>query len=421
MIVLYRFLTFIASPFVPLLLKRRLARGKEDAARLPERMGVASRPRPSGKLMWIHAASIGEANAVLPLIVELLKQHEQLHILLTTVTVTSAKLMGAALPERAMHQFAPVDTPQAVNAFLNHWRPDLAFWVDSEIWPNMIYATHARGTVMGIVNARMSERSFNRWRRLDGFMRGLLSSFTFCFAQSEADAQRLQLLGMKSITRIGNLKYDAPPLPCDENELMRLRAMVKGRPVWVAASTHPGEEASIAQIHTALKSDGTPKVLTIVVPRHASRAEEVARALAPLHTARRSERDPILDDTDVYLADTMGELGLFYRLASVAFIGGSLVPHGGQNPLEAARLGCAVIAGPHMENFADIASSMQQDGALLRVSGAGELALELKRLLPEGAARAGLAAAAQAHVRAREGILNAVTQELQPWLSGGKT
>jgi 3-deoxy-D-manno-octulosonic-acid transferase len=413
---LYHALTSLAAPTVPALLKRRLAKGKEDAARLPERLGVASAPRPAGKLLWIHAASVGEANAVLPLVGALLDEHPQLHVLLTTVTVTSAALMKKQLPERALHQFAPVDTPDAVRSFLGHWRPDVALFVDSELWPNLIVETRRRGTVMGIVNARMSERSFRRWRYASSFIRKLLSGFTLCFAQSEADGERLHALGIPAVTRVGNLKYDAPELACDEAELDRLRREVGTRSVWVAASTHPGEEAQIAAVHAAIGKDvGRP--LTIVVPRHVVRGDAIMGELGGFSVARRSKREPVMAGTDIYLADTMGELGLFYRLASIAFVGGTLVAHGGQNPLEAAKLGCAVLAGPHMENFAAVAVAMERDNAIVRVRDAAGLAQELKRLLPDGAARAQLAAKARTHVQSGGGVLVAITQELRPYFA----
>jgi 3-deoxy-D-manno-octulosonic-acid transferase len=413
---LYRAFTFMASPFVPLVLTARRARGKEDAVRISERLGKASKPRPSGKLVWIHAASVGEANAVLPLIGALLAEHENLHVLLTTVTVTSAALLGGRLPERALHQFAPVDTPDAVRAFLGYWRPDIALFVDSEFWPNLMVGTRRAGAVMGLINARMSDRSFRRWRLARPFIRMLLSGFTLCFAQSAQDAERLGILGLPSVNGTGNLKYDAPALPCDEKELARLEKQVDSRPVWVAASTHPGEEAMIAQVHRKLAASGM-RPLTIIVPRHAVRGDEVTAQLGSLKIARRSRGDAITRDTDIYLADTMGELGLFYRLASVAFIGGTLVSHGGQNPLEAAKLGRAIIAGPHMENFAGIMEVMEREHAVLRVKDAGGLARETARLLQDEKTRAALAQKAEAHVRAHAGMLATITQVLQPYLA----
>jgi 3-deoxy-D-manno-octulosonic-acid transferase len=412
MYLLYRALTSLASPFIPFVLRRRLARGKENASRLPERLGKASMPRPPGKLVWIHAASVGEANAVIPLIDALLAGSNAPHVLLTTVTVTSAVLMSKRLPERALHQFAPVDTPEAVRRFLDHWRPDVALWVDSELWPNLIVETYKRGACMGIINARMSERSFKRWGLVLPFIRKLLSGFALCFAQSKADAERLLMLGLPSITGIGNLKYDTPSLPYQEAELTRLRKEIGERFTWVAASTHPGEEVMIAAVHSAFVRQGI-KLLTIIVPRHATRGDEVAAQLAPLQVARRSHGKSITEQTDIYLADTMGELGLFYRLASVVFMGGTLVPHGGQNPLEPARIGCTILAGPHMENFAAIALAMEQEDALKRVQNSEALAADLKFLFSDEKARTALANNAQSHVHSHEGILKSITQELQ--------
>lgn len=413
---LYRSLTNLAAPLMPFWLEKRRKKGKEDSARLQERFGYASLARPEGRLLWIHAASVGECNAALPLISALLTTYPALHVLLTSGTVTSAQLMATRLPERAMHQFVPVDTPQAVERFMAHWQPDVALFIDSELWPNLIMATHASGAEMGLVNARMSEKSYKSWQFAKPLICSLLEKFTLCFAQSKDDAQRLRGLGIADVQHIGNVKYDVPPLMCDEAALAQLRESIGKRPVWVAASTHPGEEAMIAAVHQELTKN-FPDILTIIVPRHAHRADEIVQALEGFSVARRSLQMPIFPETDIYLADTMGELGLFYRLAQVAFIGGSLVPHGGQNPIEALLLECPVIMGPHMENFHTVAAMMDRDSACITIKDSPMLAGAVKRLLLHPEVRQELVEAGRKHAKAFSGSLAVIQAKLQPCLA----
>ncbi len=416
MYAVYKTITYIAEPLIPALLQRRLRRGKEDAARVGERTGITSIVRPPGRLVWIHAASVGESNSVLPLIHAMLAAYPSIHILLTTVTVTSAKMMGERLPARALHQFAPVDSPDAVAAFLYHWQPDIALWVDSELWPNILMETRKRGAVMGIINARMSERSFRSWRFARPLIRQLLSCFSLCFAQSVEDGSRLLELGIPAITATGNLKYDAAPLPYNEEELVRLRAAIGARPLWIAASTHLGEETIIGEVHAALKQI-FPDLLTLIVPRHAKRGGEIAEQLRGFHLVQRSKKESITPETDIYLGDTMGELGMFYRLAPIAFIGGTLVPHGGQNPLEAARTGCAIIMGQHAHNFRDMVSRMEQDKAVIGIHTREELRDVLKQLLGNKEMHLKLGDAAMRHVQSGSGMIERIMNELRPYLS----
>lgn len=346
----YRAATAVLAPAVPLFLNRRAGRGKEDRARVNERLGIALPPRPDGALVWVHGASVGECIAALPLIEALLKQDGR-NVLVTSGTVSSARIMSERLPPRALHQFVPIDTPVATARFLDHWRPQLGLFVDSDIWPNLILGAKARGTKLALVNARMSERSFLGWRWMPGTAAALLSAFDVCLAQDEEIAARLRHLGARDVRVIGSLKADAPPLPADSGMLESLRRAIAGRPVLLAAQTHPGEDETVLPAHDALRRT-IPDILTLIVPRHVERGPEIAM-LCGTRPARRRALGELPDArTAVYVADTMGELGLFYRLALFAFIGGSLVRHGGQNPLEPARLGCAVVAGPHTFNFA---------------------------------------------------------------------
>ncbi|HEY8697211.1 MAG TPA: 3-deoxy-D-manno-octulosonic acid transferase [Rhizomicrobium sp.] len=361
----YRWATTALAPAVPLLLKRRALRGKENRARMEERLGNASRSRPDGALIWIHGASVGECLAALPLIDELLKAPDR-SVLITSGTVTSANLMAERLPPRAFHQFAPVDAPAAVRRFLDHWRPAIGLFVDSEIWPNILMESRARGIRLALVNGRLSARSFTGWRRLPRTAAALLSSYDLCLAQDGETADRLTALGARKVEITGSLKADAPPLPADAARLAALKQAIGARPVLLAASTHPGEDETILPAHDALRKQ-FPDLLTIVVPRHPERGQDIAMLCGARPVARRATGALPSDKTAVYVGDTMGELGLFFRVAPFAFIGGSLIPHGGQNPLEPARLRCAVLAGPHTENF--IASY----DAILAAQGAGRV------------------------------------------------
>jgi 3-deoxy-D-manno-octulosonic-acid transferase len=348
---LYRGAWGIASAIAPLMLRARAGRGKEDPARIGERHGRASRARPEGVLIWVHGASVGESIAALPLIDAVLEKPGR-HVLVTTGTLTSAQLMAERLPPRAFHQYAPLDSSAAVRRFLDHWRPDLALFIESEFWPNLILATHARAVPLALINARMSERSFRGWKRASALAKLLLSSFDECLAQDDVTAARLKALGARSVKVSGSLKADAPPLPVDAIALGEFKAAVGSRPLFLAASTHPGEEALLFDVALKLRG-GARNALTVIVPRHPPRGLEIeATARERGFTTRLRSRGALPESTtEVYVADTLGELGLFYRTAPFAFLGGSLIPHGGQNPLEPARLGTAVITGPHTHNF----------------------------------------------------------------------
>ncbi len=417
MAALYRLLTTLAGPGVDRLLARRLKRGKEHPQRIAERRGCPGLPRPDGPLVWIHGASVGEALSVLPLIERLLAERPTLHVLLTTGTVTSAALMADRLPPRALHQFVPVDRLPWVRKFLDHWRPDLALWMESEFWPNLVLETQKRGVPMVLINGRISERSFKAWQRLPSLIATVLRGFTLALGQTEGDRARLQALGAPDTAFVGNIKFSAPPLPADPEALEPLRAAVGSRPVWLAASTHAGEETIAWQVHRRA-AVVHPRLLTIVVPRHAERGPAVAVELeaAGATVVRRSSGALPDAATDVYVADTMGEMGLFFRLAPVVFVGKSLCGGGGQNPLEPGRLGCAVVFGPRMANFADIARRMVEAGAARQVGDAGELSETVSALLADPAARQEMGAAAETFGGGEATALDRVLDRLTPLL-----
>ncbi len=415
---LYQAGTTALGPLVALYLSRRMAHGKEDRERFPERQGFASRARPPGPLIWVHAASNGEAVSMLALIDRLLVERPALSVLVTTGTVTSARLLAHRLPaDRAWHQYVPVDRPAYVRRFLDHWRPDLALWVESELWPNLVAETDRYRIPLLLLNGRMSARSFQGWQRVPGLIGALLACFELCLAQDETQADRFRRLGAAAAESVGDLKTAAAPLPCDEGELARIAARAADRPLWLAASTHQGEEEAAADAHRALMRE-RPGLLTIIAPRHPVRADEITAMLQKrgLTVARRGEGQPLDSNTDIYLADTLGELGLFYRLAGIAFVGGSLTPMGGHNPLEAALLDCAILHGPDMSNCAAMAQSLDHAGATITIRNAEELAAALRRLLNDPVERAARAAAAAGVAANNRAVLDAVLRRIAPWL-----
>jgi 3-deoxy-D-manno-octulosonic-acid transferase len=382
---------------------------------MTERLGRASIARPAGPLVWVHGASVGEMLAVISLIERLRAQH--FAVLVTSGTVTSAALAEQRLPDGVLHQFVPLDAPRFVQRFLDHWRPGLALFVESDLWPNLICSCAARRIPMIVINGRLSERSFSRWRRVPGVIAALLNRFDLCLTQSAADAERYAKLGAPRVSATGNLKLDLPAPPADETVLGRLKQIVGKRPVVVAASTHPGEEAAVIGAHRRLRAK-FPALLTIIVPRHPARGESIAEIAksAGVAIALRSRRAQPMPDIGVYIADTLGELGLMYRLASIAFMGGSLAHHGGQNPIEAIRLGAAVIHGPHVWNFADIYASLDAAHGAEQVADEETLAARLGVWLAAPAARQATADAAAVTVQKLGGALERTWTALDPYL-----
>lgn len=416
-----------AGPVLPLWLDRRAGRGKEFPARLGERRGIAGLERPHGPLVWLHGASVGETQSVLPLIAAFRALRPDLAVLVTSGTATSARLLAARLggpaaePESSgalpatpgvLHQFVPLDRPAWVRRFLAHWRPGLVLFVESELWPNLIAATARAGVPSVLVNARMSAESQARWALAPGLARFMLERFALVLAQSEADAARFRALGAARVEAPGNLKWAAPPLPAEPDELARLRALLGRRPVWAMASTHEGDEAIALAADASLRAR-KPHLLTIIVPRHPDRGAALAAAIGGA-TRRAAGEDPA---GRVWLVDTLGELGLVYRLAPLVVMGKSFIaPGGGQNPLEPARLGSAVAFGPLMANFAPIAARLVDAGAALQLPGPEALAGALTELLNDPARLARMGASAAGLAAHEAGVLDRVTDAIRPLL-----
>lgn len=383
-LIAYRLITRLIEPLAPRLLDARVKQGKEDHARVDERLGVAGCPRPAGDLVWLHGVSVGETLSLLPVVERFRKYRPDLTLLVTSGTVTSAELLARRLPPGVIHQFAPVDGPTAVSRFLDHWQPSLGIFVESELWPNLITMAQTRGVKLALVSARITEKTVGGWERAPGMARQVLSAFDRVMPQDEASAARLEALGSR-IDGLVNLKLSGGPLPHDTAAFSQLSAAIGDRPVVVAASTHPGEELAI--VHALDELSG--RLCLILVPRHPERGIEVATALTceGYRFVLRSRGGTLGEDTDLYVADTLGELGLFLRLADVVIMGGSfgsslgLTPVGGHNPLEPARLGKPLIAGPDAANWAKVTADLQAAGGLTVVENLSALSKVIAPLL----------------------------------------
>lgn len=411
---LYRVATrFFGPAYLKHVLKARVKAGKEEEGRLSERCGRTVIQRPSGPLLWIHAASVGESLSMIELISRLNRLYPLLTILMTTQTITSAALVKQRLKDRVIHQFLPYDIPSWGESFLQHWRPDHVLWVESELWPNLLRSIKANRIGLTLINGRMSDKSYGRWKILHHFMKSPVRHFDACLVQSDEQKKRFEFLGASSVQSLGNIKYAAAPLPYDEKALAHLRKVVGNRPVWVAASTHAGEESFIIEAHERLLAD-FPTLLTILIPRHPHRGADLqARFQDRLELRRRSMGAKIDANTGVYLADTLGELGLFYRLSPIAFVGGSFVPIGGHNIIEPAQLGAAIIHGPFMHNFREVRESFAHAEAHLEVDDTSALVTALRMLLEDPKALAQKQENALKVAQKQQYVLDQVMETLQ--------
>jgi len=406
--------TAVLAPATGLLARRRLKQGKEDPERVQERRGEATVDRPEGRLVWLHGASVGEFLSIIPLVERL--QARGVTVLVTTVTRTAAALAARRLPDGAIHQFMPWDVPAYVDRFLNHWQPDLAIFAESELWPNLILRTTARGTPLIQVNGRISERSFRAWQRAPRSIKTLLSRFELCLMQTVDDARRIEALGAPRVSTTGNLKFDVPAPGAESEAAMALAQAIGYRPVFLAASTHEGEDEIVLEAHRIIAPQ-LSNLLTVIAPRHPERGEAIAALAegAGLAACRRSTGELPRLRHAVYVADTLGEMGLFYRAAPVAFLGGSLIRHGGQNPIEPAKLGAAVLHGPHVFNFKAVYEALAARQGTRQVANAAELAEGALQLLVDKRERVRQREAAAEAVAALGGALDRTLAAIEPY------
>ncbi|MEM7215003.1 MAG: lipid IV(A) 3-deoxy-D-manno-octulosonic acid transferase [Pseudomonadota bacterium] len=411
----YRTVGLIAYPFMGPFLRLRATKGKEDRKRRYERYGYPSAEKPAGPIIWFHAASVGESMAVIPLI-----EHVNalgINTIMTTGTVTSAQVVRSRLPRGSFHQYVPLDLKPALQRFLDHWQPDLAIFTESEIWPVTILELAQRNVPRILVNARMSDRSFKRWKNASGLAEALFENFSHVIAQSKVDADRFFQLGATPVDVSGNLKVDTDSLPYDERELKHFLLTIGDRPCWVACSTHDGEEEAIGRIHAHLKQR-MPNLLTIIVPRHPDRASGITALLREngLNVSQRSENTGLDKKTDVYMGDTIGEMGLYLRMAQVAFVGKSLKSSGGQNPLEPAMTGTPIVSGQAVHNFREAYNKLLAAEAVRLVSDEKMLAANVEFLLRNPEERNRMAVAATSTLEQMQGALHRTNQILDSYL-----
>ena len=408
-LIAYRLATALAEPFAGMLLRARARRGKEDPERLGERLGRASVARQPGPLVWLHGVSVGEGLSLLPLVEALALARPDAGLLVTSGTRTSAQVLAQRLPPNTIHQYAPVDAPGAVRRFLRHWRPDLAVFVESELWPNLLLETRARGAKTALLSAKLSDKSFRNWSRTPGAAHTLLGGYDLLLAQDQRAEERLVRLGVCA-DGVADLKFGADPLPVDDARWAALRTEIGERPVILAASTHAGEdELVLDQFRTAARPDDADPLL-VIVPRHPERGPAIA-ALARARTFKtglQSAGDQT-GGAEVYVADVLGELGLWYRLAHLAIVGGSLTPGlSGHNPLEPARLNCPFVSGRNIANWATAYGELEQAAGTKCIDDGPGLPEFLAAAIERRDTLAAMAARARTYVEAKDSEARAV-------------
>jgi 3-deoxy-D-manno-octulosonic-acid transferase len=414
MLQIYKSLLEAGTPVLEAYLSLRLRRGKEDPERTGERRGQASQPRPKGRLVWCHAASVGESVSLLPVVQQLV--FDGFSVLVTTGTVTSAKVMAARLPQGAFHQYIPVDHPVWVARFLDHWQPDVVLWAESEFWPNILAGIKSRQIPTVLLNARMSPVTFKKWRWAPKTAATLLSVFDLCLAQNADEAARLSALGARNVQVSVNLKYATEDLPFDVQGLQVFQQAIDGRPCLLWASTHAGDEAIALRLHRAAMQK-RPDMLTVIVPRHPVRGDDVAQLIVEsgLSFARRSKGALPDKGHAVYLADTLGELGLFFRAIPTVIMGGSFSAVGGHNPIEPAQLGCRIFFGPKDHNFKTIVSEFLAARAMVQVQDENDLLTQLAGLKPDVASDLGVRA--KSFAQERKAAAQSIFLALKPYLA----
>jgi 3-deoxy-D-manno-octulosonic-acid transferase len=384
---LYRALTYLAKPLARPLLAARRAMGKEhdSPSRRAERLGVPSIPRPGGRIFWFDAVSVGESNSILPLVDFILEEYPDSHVLVTTTTVTGADNMASKLGPRAIHQFLPIDRRAYVDRFLDYWRPSAGFFADSDFWPNILLAARDHNVPLILLNGRVSDRSYKRWMKHRAVSFRLLSTFVYALAKSEPDAEKLRNMGIRQVECVGNLKYGTPPTAYDGEKLADMSERTGNRKSWMASVTHPGEEEIALRAHATIR-ERIPEALLVLAPRHPNRgreALELAKA-AGFESALESASEPLTKSTAVYISDALGGLGLYYAFSGVALIGGSLLETlDGHNPMEAARLGAAVLSGRNVASFLETYEILERENAVVMVDGETDLAEKVAGLLSD--------------------------------------
>ena len=367
LLLIYKILSIILFPIIALIILFRIFQNKEIASRIKERFGLSSKKRPRGKLIWINASSIGEYLATISLIKKIRKIKPKTKILLTTNTKTSAILANKITNKNIFHQFTPHDNPLVIKKFLNYWQPSLVFWMESEFWPIILNETRKYGVKIILLNGRMSNKSFKNWNYFKFFFKEIISNFSLVFTMSKIDEKNFKKLGARNIKFIGNLKFSNQELSYDKKIEKKITKIIRNRPVWLAASTHPGEEIFVSGIHLKLKQRANIKnLLTIIVPRNIKRSLKIKNKIKlNIPSTQLFQSKSIPRNTEIIIDDSVGQLEIWYKKIKTVFLGKSLPPRGGQNPIEPARNGCAIISGK-MSNFQEIENEMLNSNCILK-------------------------------------------------------
>ena len=421
MLKIYQKITVKCGALFDKILELRLKANKEDPKRISERQGNPTLPRPDGTLIWIHAASVGEAQSTLILIKSITDIKPDAQFMITSGTVTSAKLMAERLPDNAFHQYYPLDRPDWVNSFIEHWKPDMILWMESELWPNMLGAIKAAKIPALLVNARLSNKSYNAWNLCSGMAKELLSTFEIILCQTTQDQARFEKLGAPKAVTTDNVKFSAAPLPISNTNLEKMQTAIADRPTWVFASTHDGEEQLACRIHQTLKQK-VPNLLTIIVPRHPERRDDIMATCKTMKvhaTLRTDDKNLPTSETEIYVADTLGELGLFYTLSQIAVIGRSFSNDGGggHNPIEAAQMKCAVLTGPNVQYQQQLFNEMFAVNAAYQLDDKTELLQALRTLFDDEQMRHDAIARAEKFAGKKTGVIKTVMENITPVLN----
>ena len=379
----YKFITLFFYPFAPIYLHFRKIRKKEDSIRYKEKLAKINIERGEGFLIWFHVASVGEAMSILPLIDGCIKEKKINRILITSITLSSGKILEKRFNNnpKINHQFLPLDITSLINKFLNHWKPNLSIFIDSEIWPNLILKISEKKIPLLLVNARITKKSFDRWKLVMGFAKKIFGKFDLCIASNNESENFLKILGSKNIKNYGNLKFSNI-----KNDIKKLDFnflnKIKNRKVWCAASTHPSEEIICAEAHLKIKKNYN-NILTIIIPRHIDRVKAIKEELSKfnINVLLVTELNNFDDKTDILLVNSYGEALKFYDISKYVFLGKSLVQSlikdSGQNPIEPARLGCKILHGPYVSNFAETYNYLKKLGITKEVNDSNKLSLSL--------------------------------------------
>ena len=380
----YKFFTYLFYPFAPIYLYFRKLKKKEDSIRFKEKLSKINISRENGFLIWFHMASVGEAMSILPLIEECIEEKKIDKILLTSITLSSGKILEKRFKtsKKVVHQFLPLDIPILTKKFLEHWNPNLSIFIDSEIWPNLISQISKKKIPLLLVNARITEKSFKRWKLILNFSKKIFEKFDLCIASNKESEKFLKILGAKNIKNYGNLKFSKTKKNSDNKLDKYFLKKIENRKVWCAASTHPNEEILCAESHLKIKKNYN-NVLTIIIPRHIERAKKISSELSNLNlkVVFYSELDQMDEKTDILIIDSYGESLKFYDISKYVFVGKSLsrtlIANSGQNPIEPARLGCKIFHGPNVSNFIEIYEYLETLGITKRINNSNELSLSL--------------------------------------------